>query len=190
MWFHIVQLVSLHMYFSSYSVIILLLCFATALLFVFFKCLLEITIFTFRHHRTVLTASTILSLTDGFAVSMTGTECFIFLLWLVSLWVLLSSCCGCCSKFHSMYSSVSVFLSLDSWFLRYCSAVMGVVFTSLLLLVISHPIFIIHTVYHWLLWLCLPLSMMVPLVNSLLSSLWSTAIDPIGKEIKFVLRLL
>ena len=58
-----------------------------------------------------------------------------------------------------MSSSVFLFLSLDNWSLRYCSAVMDV-------LVMSHQIFVTHTLYEQLFWLWSFLSIIVPTVHA------------------------
>ena len=64
-----------------------------------------------------------------------------------------------------MSFSVPVFLHLDSWSLRYCAAVIGVTFTCLLFLVISHPVCQLY-LYDLALWLRSPFSSMVPWVHS------------------------
>ena len=79
-----------------------------------------------------------------------------------------------------MSSRMSVVLSLDSWSLRYCSDVMDVAFTCLLFLVISHSISATCILYDWLLRLWSPLSTIVPWVQGLVSSLWTTTIDLLG----------
>ena len=60
-------------------------------------------------------------------------------------------------------------LSLDSWSLRYCLAVIGVAFTCLLFLVINLPVLSPMIFYDQSLWLWSPLSMMVSWVHSSLS---------------------
>ena len=79
-------------------------------------------------------------------------QCWIwlFILTWFSIGVLFS-CQGCCSECFSMSSSISAFLSLDSWSLRYSLAVLGVTFTYLLFLVICYPVFVTPYLYDQLL---------------------------------------
>ena len=90
---------------------------------------------------------------------------------------------SCCSNCVLMSSSISVFLFLNNWSFKHCSAVTGVAFTCSLFLVISCLVFITHTVYDQLLWLWSSLSMMVPLVHGLLSLYLATTFYPIQIEL-------
>ena len=74
---------------------------------------------------------------------------------------------------------------LDTWSLRYCSANIGVVFTSLTVPVTICPIFVILILYDLPLWSLSPWSVTMPCVQGLLFPLWTPTIDPMGINVCF-----
>ena len=73
-------------------------------------------------------------------------------------WVWFSNC-------FRMSSTGSIFLCFSYWPWGHCSAVICVVVTWLLILVINHPVFVMHIVYDMLLWLWSPFPTIVPWVH-------------------------
>ena len=93
--------------------------------------------------------------------------------------------CGCVfcfavagfKNYFSMSSTGSVILCSSNWSQRYCLAVICVVFTCLLFLVISHPLFFMHIVYDLLLCLWSSLPTTVPWAHGPPSSHWIIIVD-------------
>ena len=73
-------------------------------------------------------------------------------------------------SYFRMSSKATVTMCLSNQSQRYCLTVTCIGFTCLLLLVISHPVFVTHMVYHLSLWLWSPFLPIVPWVHSLPSS--------------------
>ena len=88
-------------------------------------------------------------------------HCDVSLVGICCVWVGFSDCQICVLKCFKMSSVVSLVLSLDITSLRYCTDVMVVAFTCLLILIISHPVFVMFILYD-LLWLWALFSIIIP----------------------------
>ena len=82
-----------------------------------------------------------------------------------SLWVFVMFHSLCFSNCFRMSSTEFVLLYLSNGSKRYYLSVISVVFMSLLLLVISCPVFVMCTVYDLLLWLWSPFPTTVPWIH-------------------------